>query len=345
MRKIEFGIYTLGDHVPDAKSGIKVSEKERMEEFILTAKLAEKYGFDFYSLGESHQEHFISQAHAVILGAIARETNKIRLASSATIISTSDPVRVYENFATLDLLSGGRMEIVAGRASRIGLFELLGYSLRDYEALFEERFEMLLQLFEDDVINWSGKYRKPLKDMVLYPKPMQDDFPIWRAVGGNKGSAYLAGRQGVPMALAMLAGSVHYYHETMEAYRKMFKMHHPEKESRVGANTFLYIGDTDEEAFKTYYQYVNQSMKMANGNGFSKEAYMSVLDYRNVMLVGSKELIIKKLVYQFKTFKHDRHFFQVDLGGMPFKEVQRMIQVLGEEIIPTVRKILEEEEL
>lgn len=341
--KIEFGIYSLGDYVDDVNTGIKVTEQERIEQMIETAKLAEKYNIDFYSIGESHQEHFISQSHAVILAAIARETSKIRLSSSSTIISTSDPVRVYEDFTTLDILSNGRAEIIAGRASRIGLFNLLGYSLRDYEALFEEKFELLLKLYNEDKITWQGKFRAPLNNAVLYPKPIQQDFPIWRAVGGNKSSAYLAARQGVPMALGMILGPVSYFNETIDAYRETFKLYHPDKMPKVAADSLMYIGKTDEEAFKKYYKYVDYALKMANGTGLSKEGYLGALDIRNVMLVGSVDTIINKLVYQFKTYKHNRHFFQIDLGGMPFSEVKRMVKIIGEEIIPRVRARLGED--
>ncbi|MDY0277193.1 MAG: LLM class flavin-dependent oxidoreductase [Acholeplasma sp.] len=344
MKKMEFGLYSLGDYVFDAKSGKKISEQERIENIIEAAKLAEEYGLDVFSLGESHQEHFISQAHTVILAAIARETKSIRLSSSASIISTSDPVRVYEDFATLDILSNGRMEIVAGRASRVGLFELLGYDLRDYEELFEEKFELLLKLFKEDRITWNGKFRAPLNNAVLYPKPIQNEFPIWRAVGGTVSSAIMAGRQGVSMTLATLAGPVMYFNQTVQAYRKFFHDNHPGREPRLAIDTFLYVDKTDEEAFKTYYQYANHSLKMANGTGLRKESYMNVLDVRDVMLVGSVQTIINKIVYQKRVYNHERHLFQIDLGGMPFNEVKRMIKIIGEEIIPGVNKILSEDE-
>lgn len=342
MKNIEFGIYTLGDYVKDPVSNKIVSEQERIEEIINAAKLAEKHGFDFFGVGESHQEHFVSQAHALILAAIARETKKIKITSSATIVSTSDPVRVYENFTTLDLLSNGRAEIIAGRASRIGLFNLLGYSLRNYEELYEEKFELLLKLFKEDEITWDGKFRASLKEQKLYPKPIQKDFPIWRAVGGHKSSAYLAAKQGVNMSLASIMGSLNYFGDTINVYREIFKEHHPNKNSMISLNAPLYLGLSDEDAFKTYYKYLNNAFLKSNGNGISKQAYLSVLDIRNVALIGGKETLIKKLVHQFKTFKHDRHFFQIDLGGMPFKEVKRMIKTLGNEVIPEVKRRLEE---
>lgn len=340
MKKLQFGIYSLGDYLADAKTNNIVSEQQRIEEIIKYAKLAEEHGLDFYSVGESHQEHFISQAHALILAAIARETKTIRLSSSSTIISTSDPVRVYENFATLDLLSNGRAEIVAGRASRVGLFGLLGYSLRDYEALFEEKFELLLKLFNEDKITWSGKFRAPLNDQILYPKPLQKEFPIWRAVGGHKGSAFLAGQQGVPMSLAALGGSASYFNETVETYKKSLAVHHPNLEPQIAIDNFMYIADTDEEAFKEYYQYADQTMRKVNGNGFSKQGYSTALDIRNVMLIGSPETIINKIVYQYNMFKHDRHFFQIDIGGMPYDKVAKIIETLGEVILPAVKERL-----
>ncbi|CCV63629.1 Luciferase-like monooxygenase [Alteracholeplasma palmae J233] len=343
MINMEFGLYSLGDYVTDAKTGNKVTEQERIEQIIEAAKLAEQYGLDIFSLGESHQEHFISQAHAVILAAIARETKKIRISSSATIISTSDPVRVYENFATLDLLSNGRAEITAGRASRVGLFKLLGYDLRDYETLFEEKFELLLKLFKEDKITWSGQFRAPLSNMELFPKPLQKDFPIWRAVGGTLNSALMAARQGVPMTMATLAGPVSYFNQNVKAYRTNFLLNHPDKEPKVAIDTFLYVGETDEEAFRNYYQYANHSLKMANGQGLRKEAYVNTLDIRDVMLVGSVDTIVKKIVYQYETYKHQRHLFQIDLGGMPFEEVKRMIKIIGEQIVPQVKEILSKE--
>lgn len=292
MNKIEFGIYTLGDYLDDPLTKNKVSEQERIEELIQMAKLAEKYGFDFFGIGESHQEHFVSQAHAVILAAIARETKNIRLTSSATIISTSDPVRVYENFTTLDLLSNGRMEIIAGRASRIGLFNLLGYSLRNYEELYEEKFELLLKLFKEDKITWEGKFRPSLKDQELFPKPLQKNFPIWRAVGGHKSSAYLAAKQGVNMSLATIMGSLNYFGDAINIYREMFKEHYPNKTNMISLNGPLYLGLDDEHAFKTYYKYLDYAFLKANGNGISKQSYLNVIDIRNVALIGGKETII-----------------------------------------------------
>lgn len=343
MSKLEIGLYTLGDYISDAKTGHKITEAERMEEILAAARLADEVGLDVFSVGESHQEHFISQAHALILAAIARETKSIRISSSATILSTSDPVRVYENFATVDILSKGRAELVAGRASRIGLFSLLGYDVRDYDALFEEKFELLLKLNREERITWQGKYRAALTDAVLYPKPLQASLPIWRAVGGTPQSAYAAGRQGVPMMLATLAGPVSRFNQAVTAYRETFAEYH-EGRPKVGITSFFHVGETDEAAFKNFYSYVNHTMRYVNGAGFSKEVYRSVLDIRNAMLVGSVDTIVEKLVYQYKTYKHDRHLLQMDLGGMPYDVIERSIPLIAKEIIPRVNAAISDAE-
>lgn len=342
MKKFEFGVYTLGDYVSDPETDIVVTEQERIEEIIEDAKLADALGFDVYAIGESHQEHFISQAHAVILGALARETKKITLSSAATIVSTSDPVRIYENFSTIDLLSNGRAEIVGGRASRIGLFSLLGYDIEDYEALFEEKFNLLLKLNRENLINWEGTYRKPLKDAILYPKPLNNTIPIWRAVGGHPQSARVAAMQGVPMTLATIAGPVAHFNKTVDVYRKYFIENNENTEDmRVGITSLIYIDDTDEAAYKRFFKYVNHVLKQANGHGLNPEIYVDSLDVRSALLVGSKETIIKKLVHQYKVYRHDRHMLQIDMGGMPHADVQRQIKILGEDIIPEVKRQIE----
>lgn len=189
---LEFGIYTLGDHVPDPKTGKSTSPQERIQQIIEYAKLAEQAGLDFFSVGESHQNYFATQAHTVVLAAIAQATSKIKIGSTATIISTSDPVRVYEDFSTIDLISNGRAEIVAGRASRVGLFDLLGYNVHDYEELFEEKFDLLRLINEQEVVNWSGEFRAPLRNAKVIPRPLNGSLPIWRAVGGSPASAVQA---------------------------------------------------------------------------------------------------------------------------------------------------------
>lgn len=343
MANFEIGIYSLGDYVDDPHTKTKISEQERIQEIIQAAVLADEYGLDVFALGESHQEHFISQAHAVILGGIATKTKNITISSSATIVSTSDPVRIYENFSTIDLMSNGRAEIVGGRASRIGLFELLGYNVRDYEALFEEKFELLLELNKAQPITWRGHFRAPLENATLYPKPLHGSLPIWRAVGGPPYSAVLAGKQGVPMILATLAGPATLFNHSVTAYREHFKLEHKDLSAmRVGITNLFHTAPTDQEAFKNFYKYIDHTFRSANGRGFNREAYVDALDIRNVVLVGSPETIIEKILYQYDVYKHDRIMLQLDLGGMPWEQVEYNIKMIGTVIAPRVREAIAE---
>src|SRR5699024_2128413 len=177
-KPLEFGLYSLGDHIINPLDGKRISQEQRIKEIIELAKYAEQADFDVFAVGESHQEFFTTQAHTVVLGAIAQATNKIKVSSSSSIVSTTDPVRLYEDFATIDLISGGRAEIIGGRASRVGLFELLGYDVRDYEELYEEKFELLLELNKNNKITWDGKYRAALNNIDILPQPIDDELPI-----------------------------------------------------------------------------------------------------------------------------------------------------------------------
>lgn len=203
---MEIGLYSLGDLLPDAHTGNKISEQERIKNIVHMTRLAEEAGLDVFSLGESHQKYFISQAHQVILDYIAAVTSKIKISSGVTVLSTADPVRVFEEFSTLDLLSDGRIELIQGRASRTGVYKLMGISLKDYEAIFEEKFNLMLQLNRERVVNWEGKYRPALENAEILPHPLNNRLIIWRGVGGSPASAIKAGFQGVPMTLATLAG-------------------------------------------------------------------------------------------------------------------------------------------
>lgn len=343
MRDFEMGVYTLGDYTSDPKTGHKISEQERIHQIIEAGKLADELGFDVFAVGESHQEHFVSQAHAVILGAIAASTRNIKISSSATIISTSDPVRVYENFSTIDLISNGRAEIVAGRASRVGLFKLLGYNVHDYEALFDEKFDLLLQLNENETIDWSGRFRAPLDHAILHPKPLYGSLPIWRAVSGAPYSAVEAGRQGVPMMLANLAGPAQLFNHAVEAYKKNYLLNgHDKDKMLIGVTNLIHTAKTDEEAFKNFYQYLDHGFRHSNGHGMNKEAYVDALDIRNVILVGSPDTIVDKILYQYDLYGHDRTMLQIDLAGLAWDEVKYQMEVIAKEIMPRVKAAIKE---
>ena len=336
---LEFGLYTLGDHLPDPHTGVRIPAKQRIQEIVELAKLSEQAGIDFFSVGESHQEYFATQAHAVVLAAIAQATEKIKIASSSTIISTSDPVRVYENFATLDLLSEGRAEIIAGRASRVGLFELLGYELHDYEALFEEKFDLLLKINQEEVINWNGQFRAPLHNAKVLPRPQNGSLPIWRAVGGTPASAIKAGYAGVPMFLAHLGGPATVFKRSIDAYREAARRsgYDPTK-LPVSTAGFFYAAETTQQAQREYYPHINEGMKLTNGQGFPKQQFAQGADKRDIMNIGSPQQIIEKILYQHELFGHQRYIAQMDFGGVPFDKLAKNIELIGTEILPAIKK-------
>jgi alkanesulfonate monooxygenase SsuD/methylene tetrahydromethanopterin reductase-like flavin-dependent oxidoreductase (luciferase family) len=338
-RGLEFGIYTLGDHIPNPHTGKRISAEQRIYEIIELAKLAEQSGIDFFSVGESHQEYFTTQAHSVLLGAIAQATEKIKIGSSSTIISTSDPVRVYEDFSTIDLISKGRTEIIAGRASRIGLFDLLGYNVRDYEELFEEKFELLMKINEEEVVNWSGLFRAPLKNAQVIPRPQNNSLPIWRAVGGTPASAIKAGNAGVPMMIAMLGGPASSFKSSIDAYREAAKSNGFDPASLpVATAGFFYAAETTQQALREVYPHINLGMELINGRGYPKQHFAQGGDTRNAMNVGSPQQIIEKILYQYELFGHQRYIAQMDFGGVPFEKLAKNIELIGTEILPAIRK-------
>ncbi|ENH97824.1 oxidoreductase [Gracilibacillus halophilus YIM-C55.5] len=336
---MEFGIYTLGDHLANPETGERIPASQRLEEIVELAKLADEAGIDFFSVGESHQDYFTTQAHSVVLSAIAQATEKIKIASSSTIISTLDPVRVYEDFATVDLISKGRTEVIAGRASRVGNFDLLGYNLHDYEELYEEKFDLLLQINQNEVVNWNGQYRPALRNARVLPRPYHGSLPIWRAVGGHPSSAVKAGYSGVPIFLATLGGPVSIFQRTVDAYREaLVEAGYDPAEFPVATAGFFHLAETTQQAQKEMYSYINEGMKKTNGRGFPKSNFAQGADRRNVMNIGSPQEIIEKMLYQHEMFGHQRYIAQMDFGGVPFSQLRRNIEQIATEVLPAIKK-------
>ena len=336
---LEFGLYTLGDHIADPRTNKRIPAQQRLNEIIELAKLAEEAGLDFFSVGESHQDYFTTQAHSVVLGAIAQATNKIKIGSSSTIVSTLDPVRVYEDFATLDLISDGRAEIIAGRASRVGVFELLGYDLQDYEELFEEKLDLLLQINSNEVLNWNGKFRKSLHNAKVLPRPKDGSMPIWRDVGGPPASAIKAGGSGVPMFLATLGGPTQSFKYTVDVYREAARQSGYDPNTLPVATAGLfYTAETTQKAFQEVYPHINEGMKLTNGQGYPKQQFAQGMDAKNVMNIGSPDQIVEKILFQHEQFGHQRYIAQIDFGGVPYKKLVKNIELIATEILPKVRK-------
>lgn len=342
-KPLEFGLYSLGDHIINPLNGKRISQEQRIKEIIELAKYAEQADFDVFAVGESHQEFFTTQAHTVVLGAIAQATNKIKVSSSSSIVSTTDPVRLYEDFATIDLISGGRAEVIGGRASRVGLFELLGYDIHDYEELYEEKFELLLELNKNTQITWNGKYRAALNNIEILPQPIDDELPIWRAVGGPPASAIKAGRQGVPMNITTLGGPAASFKYSIDIYRETAREHgfDTSKETLpVATSSLLFAADTTQEALAGMYPHLNVGMSFIRGQGYPKGQFAQAPDYREALMVGSANEIIEKILYQHELYDHQRFMGQIDFGGVPYDKLMKVVDIMGEKVIPEVTKHL-----
>ncbi|MER2225995.1 MAG: LLM class flavin-dependent oxidoreductase [Carnobacterium sp.] len=336
---MEFGLYSLGDHMGNPHTGKMISAEQRIENFIEAAKLSEQAGLDVFALGESHQEHFTSQAHTVILGAIAQATSKIKIASSSTVLSVSDPVRVYEDFATLDLISHGRAEIVAGRGSRLGAYSLLGYDVRDYEELFEEKLELLMQINNKESVTWEGQYRAPLKNAQILPQPKNGKLPIWRAVGGPPASAIKAGYAGVPMMLTTLGGPASSFKVSVDVYREAAQRSGFDPNTLpIGTTSLFYTSENSQDALREYYPHINYGMQAINGAGYPKQQFAQSTDYRDALMVGSPQQIIEKMIYQYELYGQQRFMAQIDFGGVPYDKIQKNIELIATQILPAIKK-------
>ncbi|MED1409922.1 MULTISPECIES: LLM class flavin-dependent oxidoreductase [Bacillus] len=336
---IEFGLYSIGDHILNPHNGSKVSAEKRIHELIETSKLADEAGLDVFAIGESHQAHFTTQAHTVILGAIAQATKNIKIASSATVLSTSDPVRVYEDFATIDLISNGRAEIVAGRGSRIGGYSLLGYDVNDYEELFEEKMDLLLKINKEESVTWKGQFRMPLEHAVIIPRAKNNNMPIWRAVGGPPASAIKAGHAGVPMMLTTLGGPAVNFKVSVDAYREAAEQSGFDPATLPIATTSLfYTAENSQDALSEYYPHINAGMLALRGGGYPKQQFTNAVDYRDALMIGSPQQIIEKMLYQYELFGQQRFMAQIDFGGVPFDKIEKNIELIATEIMPAVRK-------
>ncbi|MEK3907770.1 LLM class flavin-dependent oxidoreductase [Oceanobacillus sp. FSL W7-1309] len=343
---IEIGIYTLADIGPDPITGKTISMKQRIDEIIKAAKLADEAGLDVFGIGEHHRLDYAVSSPAVVLAAIANATNQIRLTSATSVISTLDPVRLFEDFATLDLISNGRAEILAGRGAFIESFPLFGYDTNDYNELFSEHMDLLLKLNENEIVSWNGKFRSALKNAEISPRPVQRKLPIWIGVGGTPESAARAGRLGVGMAIAILGGDPMRFKPLVDIYRKAgLEAGHSPDTLTVGVTGHTYLAETTEEArdefypyYANYWNYVNRQRGM--GTRMSRSDFEQVASPETALFVGSPELVVEKILRQHELYGHTRFLAQIDIGGLPFEKVQKNIELLATEVVPRLTKAM-----
>lgn len=334
---MEFAVITLGDYIPN-EDGVRLySQHDRLKHMIDLGIASEKMGYDVIGIGESHQAEFISSSPAVMLAAIAAQTERIKLTSATTVLSLNDPVKVYEDFATLDQISGGRAEILLGRGSRHGAYKLFGYDIRDYDELFAEKLDLLQQINSNKPVTWSGKYRSGLENASFYPKPYQEALPLWRVVGQHTSSAKQAGENGLPANFSYLWTGSNLFNKRVEIYRNALQQNgHDPLTMPIGISGSVYIADDINTAMRESYKSMQHTFKYVHGIDMNKQDFVNARSYKHPMLIGDKQLLIDKLMYQYETFNFQRLTLEIDNGNEPEK-VNQQLEKFADEVLPYVK--------
>lgn len=338
---MELGISTFAETYPDPATGSTPTHGQRLRQVVTEAELTEQAGLDVYGVGEHHRADFAASAPAVVLAAIAARTERIRLTSTVTVLSSDDPVRVFQDFATLDGLSGGRSEVIAGRGSFTESFPLFGHDLTDYDALFAEKLELLLALRDAERVTWSGRFRPALVDQPVYPRPEQDRLPVWVGVGGNPPSVVRAGALGLPMALAIIGGQPQRFAPLADLHRRALAEygHAPQP---LAVHVHGYVAPTSQQAAQEFYPSYAQAMtRIGRERGWgpmTTSAYGALLAPDGSLAVGSPAQVADKLLKLREWLGVDRVLLHQSVGTLPPAQVLRSIELLGTEVAPVVRE-------
>jgi probable LLM family oxidoreductase len=337
---MELGIYSFGELTAETGTGSATTIHERFGQILDLAKLADDGGLDIISLGEHHRPDFSMSAPEVVLAAIAATTTRLRVASGVTVLSSQDPVRVFEQFATLDHVSNGRAEIFAGRGAFTESFPLFGYDLADYDELFDEKLRLLLQLRDEPVVTWSGRFRAPLRSAPIAPRPVQDPLPIWVAIGGTPSSAVRAGLLGLPMIMGFFAGPGQFV-SRVELYRRAAEQAgHDPSTLRLGVSGHMYIGETSQGARDEFYPYYSRYFQQGGApfaaNGFPRDAYDAWI--QQSLPVGSPQQVIDAIMLRVQLLGIDRFLGQIDVGNLPWAMTQRSLELYMTEVAPVIRR-------
>ena len=338
---MEIGVYTFADIAPDAKARGAVGAGERLRQLLEEIELADKVGLDVFGVGEHHRADYAASAPPIALAAAAERTKKIKLTSAVTVLSSDDPVRVYQQFTTIDLLSGGRAEIMVGRGSFIESFPLFGYDLNDYDELFSEKLDLLLKIRAGGPVTWQGRHRAPLREQTVYPAPVRP-LPIWVAVGGNPPSVVRAGSFGLPMALAIIGGMPERFAPLVELYREAARRAgHDAGALPVGINSHGFVAESSQDAADIFFpSYAEVMSRIGQERGWpptTRQQFEASRALRGALLVGSPDEVIEKILFQHRIFGHRRFLMQMSLGTMPHDKVLRSIELFGTKVAPAVR--------
>jgi probable LLM family oxidoreductase len=339
---MELGLATFADVAPGS-SPARVAQ--RLRELLEEIELADRLGLDVFGLGEHHRADYAVSAPTVALAAAAARTERIRLSTAVTVLSSADPLLVFEEFATLDLLSGGRAEIMAGRGSFTESFPLFGYDLDDYDDLFAEKLELLLALRDSERVTWSGRHRAPLHDAAVYPRPLQHPLPVWIAVGGTPGSVARAGTLGLPLMVAIIGGAPARFAPLVELYREAARRAEADADRlAVGINSHMYIAHTPERAadefFGPYSQMMNRIGRERGWPPMSRAQFDAGCAPDGHLLVGTPEQVAEKILAQHELFGHDRFLGHISVGVLSHEKAMRATELFATEVAPRVRERL-----
>jgi probable LLM family oxidoreductase len=339
---IEIGIDSFAAAATGVEENSAAQSMLSLTELLNRIEHADECGLDVFGIGEHHRKEFLDAAPVVILAAAAARTKRIRLTSAVTVLSAADPVRVFQNFATLDLLSQGRAEMVVGRGSFIEAFPLFGYNLQDYDALFIEKLDLLLNISKNDIVNWSGRFRPALKDQSIYPRPLQNPLPIWLGVGGTPASFVRAGELGLPLMVAIIGGETHRFRPLVDLYRNAgAKAGFAPEQLKVGLHSLGYVAETTEKAVAEFYPgYAETFTRIGKERGWppvTRAAFNAQNGATGALLVGSPEEIAEKILHHADALGGiSRISFQMDNAKLTHQQLKNAIELLGKKVSPLV---------
>jgi len=325
------------------ETSLAVSPADRLRDLVEQIEHADQAGLDVFGIGEHHRREFLDSAPAVILGAAAARTRRIRLTSAVTVLSAADPVRVFQSFATLDLLSQGRAEMVVGRGSSIEAFPLFGFRLEDYDSLFAEKLGLLLKVRENEHVHWSGKYRPPLTGQGVYPRPIQNPLPIWLGVGGTPQSFARAGELGLPLMVAIIGGEPRRFRPLIDLYWEAGRRAgHPSDRLKVGVHALGYVADTTQEAADDFFPgYARAFTDVGKERGWppvTRAGYDAQRGPQGALLIGNPEEVVEKILRHSEALGGiSRLSFQMNAASLPHAKLMKAIEAIGTRVAPSLR--------
>ena len=345
MKKLEFGLMTFADVAPETVSGKGINAHHRIQDLLEEIKLADQLGIDVFGIGEHHRPDYAVSSPTTVLAAAAAVTQNIKLSSAVTVLSSEDPVRVYQQFATVDAISGGRAEIMAGRGSFIESFPLFGFDLNDYNELFDEKLDLLLKINHSEKVTWRGNLRPPINNLGVYPRALNGEIPVWLAAGGTPASAVRAAKLQLPLMLAIIGGMPRQFTPFINLYKKSWLENgHNAEDLQVGINNHMFIGEDGEKAADDFFPYYAQMMdRVGRSRGWqpmTREQFDFMQAPEGSLMVGSVEQVIEKMNYEYELFGFTRFFAQASLGFVPHEMTIKSIELFAKQVVPEVKKRL-----